>query len=79
MLGRLRMSHTECLEAYSELVGNVFGQPRRFHSRKFLFGPKNKFNHIKLENGLKDVVKRYDHRKDPDASFRQPFEAMCRT
>ena len=80
MLGRLRMSPSECLESYGELVDKVFGRPRRIHALRFPFlHPRCKFSHVSLEEAIKDVVIKFDPSRNPDAPFRQPCEKVCRT
>ena len=79
MLGRLRMSPTECIRAYRELVSDVFGHPRLFHLRKKIPLPRNKFHHGRLEKAVQKVVRDFDHSKTAEASFRQPCLDMCRT
>ena len=80
MLGRLRMSPTECLESYGDLAERVFGRPRFIHALRFPFiNPRCKFNHVPLEEAIKDITAKFDHSRNPDASFRQPCEKVCRT
>lgn len=49
MLGRLRMSVTQCIDAYIELSGRVFGQPNGLSHRE-------KFNPTALESAIQDIV-----------------------
>lgn len=58
MLGRLRMSIDDCISDYEKLGGKVFGHSRWFHVRSPLWWPRDKYNHEKLENVVKEVVAR---------------------
>lgn len=51
MLGRLRMSVGECIEAYLEMSKRVFGQPNNFAHRE-------KFDPAALEGAIQDIVER---------------------
>jgi len=52
MLGRLRMSITDCISTYSNLGGEVFGKKQPF----YLLG-QNKYDCTKLERIIRDVAK----------------------
>jgi hypothetical protein len=58
MLGRLRMTIDECIEEFVKVGNNVFGKPRWFSVRVPLFFPRDRFDSGKLENVMKDLVKR---------------------
>lgn len=76
MLGRLHMTVDECLEAYEDLAGKVFGHPRRLHVRNSLW-PKDKYNGKVLESVIEDIVKQREGSRS--ATFPQSNEDMCRT
>lgn len=50
MLGRLRMTVTQCLHDYMNLGNKVFGRRRPLHYYRY--------SHKKLERSIKDVVMR---------------------
>ena len=50
MLGRLRMSVTECIAAYVIMSEKVFGQPQNFTQRE-------KFNPQVFEKAIKTIVR----------------------
>lgn len=79
MLGRLRMTVDECLEAYENLADQVFGHPRHFHIRKPPWYPRDKYDHRRLEKVIKDIVKERSPSDHNSTEFRQPNEDMCRT
>ena len=58
MLGRLRMSVTECIAAYLTMSEKVFGQPQDFTKRE-------KFDPQALEEAIKTAVEQKIG--DPDA------------
>jgi hypothetical protein len=68
MLGRLRMSVSECIKAYLEMSENVFGQPQNLTHRE-------KFNPDALEKAIKVVVK--EKTGDNDAVLLDP--SCCKT
>jgi len=68
MLGRLRMSVSECIKAYLEMSENVFGKPQNFTHRE-------KFNPDALEQAIKVVVK--EKTGDEDAILLDP--SCCKT
>ena len=49
MLGRLRMSATECIAAYLTMSEKVFGQPENFTKRE-------KFDPQALEEAIKTII-----------------------
>jgi hypothetical protein len=51
IIGRLRMSASECIDAYLEMSEKVFGQSQGFTHREM-------FNPEALERVVKDIVKR---------------------
>ena len=51
MLGRLRMSVSECITAYISMSEKVFGQPQNFTHRE-------KFDPQALEEAIKTIVRR---------------------
>jgi hypothetical protein len=56
MLGRLRMSVSDCIEAYANLARNVFGKPRSAYQLLALAG-KSMYHKHPLEAALKELVK----------------------
>ncbi|MCJ1315256.1 hypothetical protein MMC15_000572 [Xylographa vitiligo] len=62
MLGRLRMSVDESLDAYRELAGRVFAQPRWFS----LFGlARDMYDHHELRKAINEVVMKQRDRSLP--------------
>ena len=68
MLGRLRMSVTECIVAYVTMSEKVFGQPQSFTQRE-------KFDPQALEEAIKTIVKQKVD--DQDALLQDPMG--CKT
>jgi len=68
MLGRLRMSTNECIDAYLEMSKTVFGQTQGFTHRE-------KFSPEALEQAIQDIVKRKTG--DENAFLMDP--ACCKT
>ena len=68
MLGRLRMSVTECIAAYVGMSEKVFGQPQSFTQRE-------KFDPQALEDAIKTIVKQKVG--DQDALLQDPIG--CKT
>jgi hypothetical protein len=86
MLGRLKMSVDECLEAYQTLGDSIFGHPRWRHIRQFkipfLWWPRSKYNKQKFEDVIQGFVNRYEPRRvgDPAGSDYLPDpEDRCKT
>ena len=62
MLSRLRMSVDESLEAYRDLAGRVFAQPRWFS----LFGlARDMYDHHELRKAINEVVMKQRDRSLP--------------
>lgn len=78
MLGRLHMTVDECIDAYENLAGHVFGHPRHLHIRKPPWIPRDKYDHRRLEKIIKDIVKERSPTGHNSTQFRQPNEDMCR-
>ena len=78
MLGRLHMTVDECLDAYENLAGRVFGHPRHLHIRKPPWIPRDKYDHRRLEKIIKDIVKERSPTGHNSTEFRQPNEDTCR-
>lgn len=64
MLGRLRMSVTECIAAYVVMSEKVFGQPQNFTQRE-------KFDPQALEEAIKTIVR--EKIGDQDALLQDPM------
>ncbi|RFU27453.1 hypothetical protein B7463_g8883, partial [Scytalidium lignicola] len=56
MLGRLEMSVDECIAAYSELAGAVFGKRQSSISFNLAGNVKSRFDSAKLESAIRKVV-----------------------
>lgn len=66
MLGRFRMTVTDCLQEYRTLGDKVFGNPRILHKNSkipLIIGP-NKFSAETLEKVLKDFEYRRTEERD---------------
>ena len=68
MLGRLRMSVTECIDAYVSMSEKVFGRPQNFTQRE-------KFDPQALEEAIKTIVRA--RVGDEDALLEDPIG--CKT
>ncbi|KID82183.1 Acyl transferase/acyl hydrolase/lysophospholipase [Metarhizium guizhouense ARSEF 977] len=86
MLGRLRMTVSEAKSQYESLGGDVFGSPRLFNCLRLppFFWPRSKYDHLRLEDVVKGVVKQYDSSLDepngfPNASFSKTEHDLCKT
>lgn len=74
MLGRLRMSIDECIEAYKNLSPAIFS---KLHHRVNIHGRiQGRFDHQALENGVKDILAKYGFKKDELLKETSP---VCRT
>lgn len=80
MLSRLRMGVDDCIDAYKNFGGRVFGNPRHFHSLSLpLLTTRTKYDPEMLKNVISNVVKRYDR---VDGDGRHTFESepqVCQT
>jgi hypothetical protein len=56
MLRRLRMSVDQALDTYKAFGNAVFGKPRWFHERSFLWYPRAKFSCRKTRAVFQEVV-----------------------
>lgn len=56
MLGRLRLSVDQALDTYKAFGNAVFGKPRWFHERSFLWYPRAKFSCRKTRAAFQEVV-----------------------
>ncbi|KAM0199319.1 hypothetical protein ACHAPQ_011244 [Fusarium lateritium] len=56
MLGRLRMSVDQALDTYKAFGNAVFGKPRWFHERSFLWYPRAKFSCRTTRAAFQDVI-----------------------
>ena len=75
MLGRLRMTVDECLDAYELLTDVVFASPRKLYKRIPLAKSGEKYDHRLLESELREIIKS----KGLGSRFPQSNENMCRT
>ena len=78
MLGRLRMTVNECMEAYVTLLDEVWSHPRKTH----ILGPgqaflssRGKYDHERMSNSLKKIVEG----TKLGTMYPQFNEDMCRT
>ena len=58
MLGRLRMTVSDCNDEYMKLGEEVFGRPRTFTTLRFLISNRHKFKTAKMTQVCKDVCQR---------------------
>src|SRR3954464_12943864 len=87
MLGRLRMSVEECVQAYTTFATSVFGRSRWFHERSVLFLPRSKYATRKLRRAVLTVIRDKLNKtgKQPLVDYRieiEPLQSpdyMCRT
>ena len=79
MLGRLHMTVEECLEVYENLADHVFGHPRHLHIRRPPWIPRDKYDHSRLEEIIKEIVSQRSPTGHNKTGFPQPNEDMCRT
>ena len=79
MLGRLHMTVEECLGVYEKLADHVFGHPRHLHIRNPPWIPRDKYDHSRLEEVIKEIVSQRNPTGHNSTEFRQPNEGMCRT
>ncbi|TGO46071.1 hypothetical protein BOTNAR_0616g00060 [Botryotinia narcissicola] len=80
MLSRLRMNSDDCIQEYENLGENIFGQPRKLSMRGPIPWNREKYDHRKLEQSIKDVVKRRDWKEDQIADSMYPSNKdRCRT
>ncbi|KAL6716128.1 hypothetical protein ACLMJK_005694 [Lecanora helva] len=73
LLGRLRLSAADAINVYQNLAKDIFSE----HKPKYKEGT---YKASKLENVIKDVVKRYDNNRDADAKMydEQLGDIQCR-
>ncbi|KAH7317221.1 acyl transferase/acyl hydrolase/lysophospholipase, partial [Rhexocercosporidium sp. MPI-PUGE-AT-0058] len=84
MLGQLRMSIDECIDAYRTLGEEVFRKPRLASIRGPIPWLRPKFSHMKLEGVLHGIVQRHSGLASPlgPAPGNQPFRSppgFCQT
>ena len=87
MLGRLRMSVEEGLQAFISFGTSVFGHSRWFHERSVLFLPRSKYATRRVRRAILTVIrdKLNKSRHQPLVDYRietEPLESpdyMCRT
>ncbi|KAF7948672.1 hypothetical protein EAE96_007867 [Botrytis aclada] len=80
MLSRLRMNSDDCIQEYENLGEKIFGQPRKLSMRGPIPWNREKYDHRKLEESIKDVVKRRDWKEDQIADSMYPSNKdRCRT
>ncbi|KAJ7464155.1 FabD/lysophospholipase-like protein [Mycena latifolia] len=74
MLGRLRMSVEEAIQAYDTLAQAVFSETKRF-------GQDGKFKASLLEGAIQKIVKEKSASQDPYETMKDPLDrdAICRT
>ncbi|KAI9649163.1 hypothetical protein NHQ30_001730 [Ciborinia camelliae] len=80
MLSRLRMNIDDCIQEYENLGQRIFGQPRKFSMRGPIPWNQEKYDHHKLEEVVKDVVRRRDWKQDQVTDTVYPSNPdRCRT
>ena len=80
MLSRLRMTIDDCIEEYRNMGANIFGKPRLFSMRGPIPWNQEKYSHRKLEESIKDVVKRRHWKDDQFSDSMYPSTPdRCRT
>ncbi|KAF7853605.1 uncharacterized protein EAF02_011910 [Botrytis sinoallii] len=80
MLSRLRMNSDDCIQEYENLGEKIFGQPRKLSMRGPIPWNREKYDHRKLEESIKDVLKRRDWKEDQIADSIYPSNKdRCRT
>ena len=82
MLGRLRMTVSDCLSEYVKLGHEVFGKPRMVSTIRFGLGARAKYKDARLEEMVQDVIKRRngEPRKHPfEKVVFQSGPALCAT
>lgn len=74
MLGRLEMDIDDCIMAYSELMGSIFGKSRLPVNWKLQ--TRSKFDSAKLESAVKGIISKYCTSESND--FNDHVERGCR-
>ena len=74
MLGRLRMDVDECIEAYTDMFGRVFG--KRGLPIDWRGKVKGRFDSIVLEECIRDVLRKRG--MDVDEPLEAPESARCK-
>ncbi|OIW22746.1 hypothetical protein CONLIGDRAFT_687165 [Coniochaeta ligniaria NRRL 30616] len=76
MLGRLRLTVDECIQAYSELAPEAFAKVH--HRIKLRNGDtQGRFNHVALEKGIKSLLQRYQ--MDPESLLKESaIDSSCK-
>ncbi|KAJ7440029.1 FabD/lysophospholipase-like protein [Mycena latifolia] len=74
MLGRLRMSVEDAIQAYDTLAQEVFSEMKHF-------GQDGKFKASQLEAAIQKIVKENSASQDPEEPMKDPLgrDAICRT
>jgi patatin-like phospholipase/acyl hydrolase len=77
MLGRMRLSVDDCIDAYTELSPKIF--TKLHHRVKLSTGQsQGRFDHRALEHGIKEILKKYGFAED--TLFKEPLDAgTCKT
>lgn len=77
MLGRLEMSVEECIDAYSKLAADVFGERLHHLPATFRGGVQSRFDSARLESAVRKVV--VQGGASETALFNDGAERGCRT
>lgn len=77
MLGRLEMSVDQCIDAYSELAADVFGEKLHRLPVTIKGAVQSRFDSGKLENAIRNVVAQSG--ASETALFNDGVERGCRT
>jgi patatin-like phospholipase/acyl hydrolase len=62
MLGRLRLSVSQCIDAYSKLAPDAFTKLR--HRVNIRGDTQGRFDHVALENGMTDLLREHKFGED---------------
>ncbi|KAF7897617.1 hypothetical protein EAF00_005845 [Botryotinia globosa] len=80
MLSPLRMNSDDCIQECENLGENIFGQSQKLSMRGPIPWNREKYDHRKLEESIRYVVKRRDWKEDQIADSMYPSNKdRCRT
>lgn len=75
MLGRLRMSITECIAAYEQMAKRIFDR-NEILKKGSLALTGAQFDHVQLEKAVKEIVQKYTG--NPDAEMYDSRDNACK-
>ncbi len=73
MLGRMKMSVQECIDAYVSLAGTVF--EKKSHRVTITGKVQARFDTAALERSVKEILVKYGY--DEDILLQEPLDAAC--